>query len=698
MILKKLTIQNFLSIKSITLNLENQGLVLLKGRNMDNESLNNNGAGKSSIIEALVYCLYGRTLRGLKGDAVVHRIPGKNMKIWLDLVDDNGDVYRIARYRKHSTNKNKSMLYRNGKDITPKSESDFNAYVADLLQADYLTFTSSLLYSAESFKFTSATDAEMKNTFDIMLGLDIYQKCLEIARNRLKAVESELSTAKWRIDDREAKIADLEQQIEDAQEEKSKWDKAVQEKRKTLQHRLDSEKAQLEQEQEELSEFEKKLDQLQQEKENAERLLGSIRKKLKDLEKLKSALQETKDDIQEQERIIRKYNGVIDETSESIEFYNQTIEKLRKKIDSLVYDKAQLDVKIGQPCPTCGQPMTEQSIEPARAEYDSQIQDIETKIEGYQEKIERAGQDIVSAQKAIQEAEAEIQELNETVVEFQGLIDRSKKLVEEKDKYDQSLQKAQEAYYEQSSAVKTQKSSISQRKQSIKRTEQDISELSKNNPYGEILAKYTAEKSKCEKEVQETKSGIQSKLDEQDCLKFWEQAYSNQGIKSYILDDITPFLNRRVNKYLSKLTSGHIEVKFNTQTTLKSGETREKFSIDISNQDGGQEYSANSGGERKRIDLSINLALQDLVASRSNKRINIAIFDEVFDALDEIGVEKVIELLQELSSEKSTILVVSHNQHLQSYFTNVVTVVKKDGFSTLSDESEEDSSQGIMSE
>ena len=77
------------------------------------------------------------------------------------------------------------------------------------------------------------------------------------------------------------------------------------------------------------------------------------------------------------------------------------------------------------------------------------------------------------------------------------------------------------------------------------------------------------------------------------------------------------------------------------------------------------------------------LVLQDLVASRSSKRINIAIFDEVFDALDEIGVEKVIELLQELSDEKSTILVISHNEHLQSYFTNSWTIVKKDGFSTL---------------
>ena len=67
--------------------------------------------------------------------------------------------------------------------------------------------------------------------------------------------------------------------------------------------------------------------------------------------------------------------------------------------------------------------------------------------------------------------------------------------------------------------------------------------------------------------------------------------------------------------------------------------------------------------------------------------------DEIFDALDESGIESVIELLQELSQEKSSIFVISHNPHLQSMFSNTITVVKKDGFSTIlegCDESEDE--------
>ena len=112
MIFSTLTIQNFMSIRNASIDLSNRGLILINGVNHDNEALNNNGAGKSSILEALIYVLYGRTIRGLKGDEVVHKIPKKNTKVSLEVIDDDGVKYLITRYRKHSTNKNKSTLFR----------------------------------------------------------------------------------------------------------------------------------------------------------------------------------------------------------------------------------------------------------------------------------------------------------------------------------------------------------------------------------------------------------------------------------------------------------------------------------------------------------------------------------------------------------------------------------------------------------
>jgi len=65
--LLKLTIQNFMSIRYAEVNLANQGLVLLQGVNQDSPAFDSNGAGKSSIFEALTYVLFEKTIRGLAG-------------------------------------------------------------------------------------------------------------------------------------------------------------------------------------------------------------------------------------------------------------------------------------------------------------------------------------------------------------------------------------------------------------------------------------------------------------------------------------------------------------------------------------------------------------------------------------------------------------------------------------------------------
>lgn len=705
MLLKTLTVQNFLSIRNITLELQDRGLTLIKGLNQDNPEFDNNGSGKSSLIEALVYALYGRTVRGLKGDSIVHNIPKKNTKVFLDIVDDDGTQYRIARYRKHSINKNKSLLYRNGKDITPKSENDFNDYVANLLQADYLTFTSSLLYSAESFKFTSATDAEMKSTFDLMLGLDVFSKCLEITKSRLREVESTLSSTEWKIKDREDKIVTLQAQIEDALKEKSEYKRKTSEQVKQQQDTLKVLKKDLEEYNKDLADLEKKATSQADKRDNLIKQLEVKRKKLKEIDTLKSELQSMKSEKESlEQKIVRANSGIkrsentVTSTQSKIGTVQSKIDKYQSKISDLLQRKTDVDKSLGEPCPTCGQPMTEKALEPAKQEYDEKVKEVKLDIEDLKAEIESFNKDIKSCKQEIDNYQAEIEnyqvdiaELQESISEFEGLIQKSKKLIDEVDDCEQAVDEAKESYFKLNSAMTTKKGQISQAESRSIDIETDIKNLLQaENPYDVIIQKYQDDLKSYQKDIAEFNQGIQDKLDEKQCLLFWQQAYSNQGIKSLILDDITPFLNRRVNKYLTKLTSGHIEVKFSTQTTLKSGESREKFSIEISNKDGGSEYAANSGGERRRVDLAINLALQDLVASRSTKQINIAIFDEVMDTLDDTGVENVMELLKELSKDKSTIFVISHNSHLQSYFDSTITVVKRGGFSTLLGESSSD--------
>jgi len=127
------------------------------------------------------------------------------------------------------------------------------------------------------------------------------------------------------------------------------------------------------------------------------------------------------------------------------------------------------------------------------------------------------------------------------------------------------------------------------------------------------------------------------------------------------------------------LTGGTIGIEFSTLRKLKSGEVRDRFSITTHNQSGAKEYNANSSGERRRIDLCVAFSLCDLVASRAQKSFNLLILDEVFDHLDDSGIEYVMVLLNQLAQTRESIFVITHKEALKSRFQNELMVIREKG-------------------
>lgn len=160
-------------------------------------------------------------------------------------------------------------------------------------------------------------------------------------------------------------------------------------------------------------------------------------------------------------------------------------------------------------------------------------------------------------------------------------------------------------------------------------------------------------------------------------------AFGNKGIRSVVLDFITPFLNERANEYLQTLSGSDIEIEFQTQVKNSKGELKDKFDVIVKNSNGGESYKANSAGEQKRIDLSISFAIQDLIMSKDDISTNIALYDECFDGLDTIGCENVVKLLKDRLKTVSTIFVITHSESLKPLFENIITMVKEDGVSRL---------------
>ena len=74
--------------------------------------------------------------------------------------------------------------------------------------------------------------------------------------------------------------------------------------------------------------------------------------------------------------------------------------------------------------------------------------------------------------------------------------------------------------------------------------------------------------------------------------------------------------------------------------------------------------------------------LQEIVASRATKPIELFIADEVDHALDEAGVERLIGVLNEKAEICKSLFVISHNP-LRNWIDNVITIKKKDGYSEI---------------
>ena len=202
-----------------------------------------------------------------------------------------------------------------------------------------------------------------------------------------------------------------------------------------------------------------------------------------------------------------------------------------------------------------------------------------------------------------------------------------------------------------------------------------------NPPYD-----YKEELDKLEKDNKENMEKVDKLTD--DMLEYEQvvKMYSNSGVRSIVLDNITPYLNEQANKYLAILAGSTIQINLTTQKENKDGSISDKFEVEVYNASGGSDYKSASAGERKRIDLAISFALQDLVIKQNNTSVNLLMLDEVFENLDEVANENVITLLEEKAKEVDSIFVITHNEQLKGLFSNKVTVVKEqDGISKLED-------------
>jgi len=161
---------------------------------------------------------------------------------------------------------------------------------------------------------------------------------------------------------------------------------------------------------------------------------------------------------------------------------------------------------------------------------------------------------------------------------------------------------------------------------------------------------------------------IEKKIDDiLSIIEFWHKAFNVTGIRVWIIEKILPYLNDRLNHYLDLF-----DTEFDLMFTL--GEEGERIHSSVMRDNIEMDYGQLSGGEKRRLDVAVLLALGDLFQVRFQHSVSIRVFDEVCENLDSSGIESLMIILAEKSRD-SGVYVISHSQDMPDF--SKVVVVKK---------------------
>ena len=191
-----INIESFCSIGSASVQLAEQGLVVVAGRNLDAEAANSNGSGKSTVVvDSICWALFGKTTKGGPADAVTPGGKGKGTRVSLTF-ESGGHTYIVSRHRKHPTHANRLIIEQDGQDISKATADDSEKLLQSILGITFDTFLyTTILGQGMMFRFTQLTDQQRKEILEGIAATTIYESARVAARDASKNCATEITTA-----------------------------------------------------------------------------------------------------------------------------------------------------------------------------------------------------------------------------------------------------------------------------------------------------------------------------------------------------------------------------------------------------------------------------------------------------------------------------------------------------------------------
>lgn len=378
----------------------------------------------------------------------------------------------------------------------------------------------------------------------------------------------------------------------------------------------------------------------------------------------------------------------LEATKEKIELHKRHLEEIKRNTQEMVKtkrvqieDSKHLIVELETEATNLTNKMAALSVqisdERAILEKQKKLLTYEARIESNKRKVEKESAFYVhhdSCPTCKQDIDAEhkqerIQECHKSILEFDDGLDKLRK---EQDAVTQRLAEISKITTEIQSVgrdMANTNSAIVHNRRFIGVLEQEITQLTAKKS----VTDDTTDQSQILFEELTTHIENRKKItDERTYLDIAAQLLKDGGIKTRIIRQYLPIINKLVNKYLAAMdffVNFHMDEEF--KEVIKSRH-RDDFS-----------YANFSEGEKQKIDLALMLTWRAVARLKNSVNTNILILDETFDSsLDSKGTDALLEILHQMP-ENTNIFVISHKDQLHDKFNHSIKFEKKQNFSRI---------------
>ena len=537
--------------------------------------IGNNGAGKSTILDALCFGLFGKPFRKINKPQLVNSINNQATVVEIEFLIGKKE-YKVIRGIKPNT----FEVWCNGLMVDQDAKAkDYQEHLEKfILKLNFKSFTQVVILGSASFvPFMQLNPADRRAIIEDLLDIGIFSSMNGVVKEKMAIIKDGYTKTKHSMDLTAERIKFQKQSIE---EHKTRSEEEITKKRKEISDSVD----QVFTLQRDISLIQKHIDVLQ--KKIEDKLF--VEKKSKKLLQLES-----------------KIENNIKKNEKDIAFYEE-------------HDN----------CPTCQQyiegDFKQQQVEERKSKVTTQrqgLEEISTQIAQANQRIEQI-HDII---KHISGHTNEIIKHNSTISAIHAFIDKLQREVD---------------------TLSTQKASLENENEKLKELREELAELL--NKQEELS-------------------------NEKQYLEFASSLLKDTGIKTKIIKQYLPIMNKLINKYLTAMDFFvNFNINENFEETIKSRH-RDEFG-----------YANFSEGEKMRIDLALLFTWRQIAKMKNSTNTNLLILDEVFDSsLDGVGTEEFLKLIHDMGPDTNVFVISHKGDQLFDKFRSIIKFEKKNNFSQV---------------